>query len=115
MKLYSADDPDLQYDLVKVQARIDELLKDGGRTDTTAPAIAIEECQCCCKEHCKVSLHNFYKTKTYIQTIPPMEEQLLELFNKGEVLEEEVEEVEEISDDDKFTAHYGDWTQPGLV
>ena len=127
VKLYSADDPDLQYDLVKVQARTDQLLESGGQADTTAvimdavmensrqgddsrvpvskSARLLEKCQCCCKEHCKVLLHNYYKTQTFVQAIPTIEEHMIEVFNIDEVLYEEVEEVEEIGDNDNFTTY----------
>ena len=103
------------------------MLKDGGQDDTNAAAVSSvmeiseqgdcdkaleskslslqEKCQCCCKEHCKMSFHNYYKTKTYFQPTPTVEEQMLEVFNIEGIPDEEMEEDGEVIDDDNFTTY----------
>ena len=98
IKLYSADDPDLQVDLGRVQARIEELqglaLENCGDANALPVYIAANNlvlqegavscdvlqlchpvpapdlrCQCCCQPHCDVSVHNLYGSKTFTQPL----------------------------------------------
>ena len=125
IKIYSVDDPDLQQDLTKVQARIDELLGIGGHADAAASIMEVfgdaiakghaqlfaltkstilqGKCQCCCKAHCKVSIHNYSGNKTFYQAIPSMEDQLISLVSREYMQEGGMEEVE-VCDTDNFTA-----------
>ena len=125
IKIYSVDDPDLQQDLTKVQARIDELLGIGGHADAAASIMEVfgdaiakghaqlfaltkstilqGKCQCCCKAHCKVSIHNYSGNKTFYQAIPSMEDQLISLVSREYMQEGDMEEVE-VCDTDNFTA-----------
>ena len=76
IRIWSADDPDLQVDLLKVQDRIDQLqghLDEEGAGGANATLILqagvtllpccpdatpVQGCQCCCLTHCKVTFHN---------------------------------------------------------
>ena len=86
IKIWSADDPDLQADLVKVQDRIDQLqghldgegaganaalfLQDGVTLLPCCPdATPVKGCQCCCLAHCEVTFHNIYGSKAFHQTL----------------------------------------------
>ena len=87
IRIWSADDPDLQADMLKVQARIDQLqghldeeaagganavlvLQDGGTLLPCCPdANPVKGCQCCCLAHCKVTFHNIYGSKPFHQTL----------------------------------------------
>ena len=126
IKIYSIDDPDLQQDLTKVQARIDELVGDGGQADAAASIMEVfgdaiaqghaqlfaltkstifqGKCQCCCKYHCKVSIHNFSGNKTFHQAIPSMQEQVISLVSRECMQEEDMEEME-VCEKDNFTAY----------
>ena len=125
IKIYSAEDPDLQHDLTRVQARIDELLGGGGQQDATAIMMEIfstasregdvqffsltkspilqGKCQCCCKAHCMMSFHNYYRTKTFCQAIPSVEDQGITMINMKEEYEADSEEIEEVNAMDNFT------------
>ena len=126
IKIYSVDDPDLQHDLTKVQARIDELLGNGVHVDAASTSMEVssetsnqgaaqpnaltkskflqDKCQCCCQAHCNVSLHNYSGTKTFYQALPSMEDQVISLFSREQIQEADMEEFEEICDKDNFTA-----------
>ena len=127
IKIYSDDDPDLQLDLTKVQARIDELLETRGHRDVAATMMEFfdeaskqddvqlytysqvpifkSKCQCCCKSHCMVSLHNYYGTKTYYEAKTPMEEQVISMSRREEMQEFDMEDSEDLQGDvDNFTS-----------
>ena len=93
--IYSADDPYLQVDLGKLQARSDELKGE----DLVPVNILLQECiengpdncqvgskkksggcQCCCQAHCEVSLQNLYESKTYFHPLSSYEAEELEGF-----------------------------------
>ena len=77
IRLYSADDPDLQVDLSVVQKRIDELqglLEDrvedlvevvGSNVCQVRSSQSLRKCGCCCLAHCGVTFHNFTGSKKY--------------------------------------------------
>ena len=126
IKIYSSEDPDLQHDLTRVQARIDELLGGGGQQDATTIMMEIfstasregdvqcfsltkspilqGKCQCCCKAHCMMSFHNYYRTKTFCQALPSIEDQGISVINMKEEYEADSEEIEEVNAMDNFTA-----------
>ena len=84
IKLWSIDDPDLQSDLAKVQARIEELQGIVGEVSGQSTGLMVKQdgdhltgelvrrediqlrvCGCCCLAHCVVNLHNLYGSKCY--------------------------------------------------
>ena len=118
IKLYSVDDPDLQLYLGGLQARIDEL--QGHRPTNAHPILQgspevepqdIQEpltlrCQCCCRSHCEVSMHNLYGSRTYYHPVPHSEVVVDEGFpDKEEQLDEEEENDESDQYDDNVTAY----------
>ena len=87
IKLYSMEDPDLHEDLSVLQKRIDGLEEnlvesvhtasqsqlgiicsvDGG---ASCKLSSTRKCACCCSLHCKMNLHNFSGTRTYLHEVP---------------------------------------------
>ena len=79
IKIWSADDPDLQADLSKIQKRIDELC--GLNNSQGVGSISVCDvhqgvlarpthglvmmCKCCCRSHCRVNFHNIYGSKVF--------------------------------------------------
>ena len=148
IKIWSADDPDLQADLMDVQRRINQIMQkpphfpnggevrggsahvhaathpgfpsshgeagDGQRARVDECGVLVpaypnlprpSECQCCCAPHCRVNLHNIYKTKTMIQEFHPTTSLQLEV-----PMDEDMEqgayyvEEEKVDDTDSITA-----------
>ena len=85
IKVWCADDPDLNEDLTKLQARIDALQgylvgSAHGESHTAANSIqhfpASQEglkCRCCCAQHCQVNFHNIYGSKVHSQKLSSLE------------------------------------------
>ena len=114
IKLYSVDDPDLQVDLGKVQARLEELqvLAQQKHGHASVDAVfnvnrelqpcfpepgPVLRCQCCCLPHCAVSMHNLYGSRTYTHPMPESPEQVV--FN--EELDREDKVMESCEDDEE--------------
>ena len=126
IKLFSADDPDLQVDLSKLQARIDELqghnliptnlllfqanaprldLSDDDAT-TCKEKSQESRCQCCCLDHCRVSIHNLYGSKTYSHPLSsPTTFQLEGIFNVELHQSDCDDEDQENAEPDNLTAY----------
>ena len=124
IKLYSVDDPDLQVDLDKVQARLEELqvlAKQGngnlGSEATLSSGRKIQlsypdpgpalRCHCCCKPHCAVSVHNLYGSKSYTQNLVDAStfEVQVELNKELEQVEDTLlESYEDDEESDNLTA-----------
>ena len=63
------------------------------------------KCQCCCKSHCMVSLHNYYGTKTYYEAKTTMEKQVISMSRREEMQEFDMEDSEDVQNDvDNFTS-----------
>ena len=122
IKLYSADDPDLAVDLSKVQKRIDELT---GELEETEPVGDVTDalvcgtsgdamkCDCCCRSHCGVSVHNLYGTRSHavdLQVFSVVEfedvgcEEDLDAEERTELNDLDAEERTELNKVDTFTA-----------
>ena len=116
IKVWSVDDPDLNEDLGKLQARIDQLqghldegfLVDGGAENQGAaavprmlvnlPAPRVKlKCLCCCQEHCNVNLHNLYGSKAFINPLSDLDGFQIE----SNYLEEEINSDENTTDDEE--------------
>ena len=140
IKIWSADDPDLQEDLGKLQTRIDELqghLDDGilggnlafdlgafaAELDVPTNCIALQEfpdalqlqpryaaphekrCLCCCDEHCAVSIHNCYGSRSYHHPLSTLEGFQLEDEAPEEMLVDDAAQTEnEECETDTITA-----------
>ena len=105
IKLYSEDDADLQVDLSKLQARIEELQDLSTRSSYKVQVSGTQgfeedgkklSCQCCCKSHCKVAVHNLYGTKTHFASV--MEKDVMVEFLFAQLDDMDVELVEEDED-----------------
>ena len=107
IKLYSVDDPDIHIDLSKVQARIEELV--GGETFARAAAVPLAHtntlvfqgrCNCCCRFHCQVSVHNCYGTKVLPLDLETLETEPMEVpLGMDLGIEEEICEEEDYGED----------------
>ena len=87
IKLYSMEDPDLHEDLSVLQKRIDGIEENLVESDHRASQSQLgticpvdvgashelsstRKCACCCSLHCKMNLHNFSGTRTYLHKVP---------------------------------------------
>ena len=109
--MYSADDPDLAVNLSKVQKRIDELTGEleekepvGDMTDALVCDTSedVLKCNCCCRSHCGVAVHNLYGTRSHAVDLQMFS--VVEFEDVGCEEDLDAEERTELNEVDTFTA-----------